>query len=267
MIIRYADLPSNHITTRNVDVWIPDNLPGEARLPVVYMHDGQNLFDPACAYGGVDWGVDEAIDFMMKAGVVTGAIVVGVWNSALRWREYMPAKPMEKAAGSQVMNRFIERAGGAPLSEEYLAFLVTELKPFIDTHLPTKNDRMNTFVVGSSMGGLISAYAVTQYPQVFGGAACLSTHWPAGEETLVEELAALFPRPGVHRFYFDHGTATLDADYEPYQQKMDTLLHARGYRTGKDLMTCKFEGAEHNEAAWRKRLCIPLEFLLEARSD
>lgn len=110
------------------------------------------------------------------------------------------------------------------------------------------------------MGGLISLYALEQYPHLFGGAGCLSTHWPTGEEMLVDYLGAHLPQAGAHRLYFDFGTATLDWNYEPFQRRMDEHLRAAGYREDVDWMTRKFEGAEHNEAAWRARVHIPLEF-------
>jgi enterochelin esterase-like enzyme len=116
--------------------------------------------------------------------------------------------------------------------------------------------------MGSSMGGLVSLYAVCQYPELFGGAGCLSTHWPAVGAVIDGYLTTALPSPGRHRFYFDYGTATLDSLYEPYQQRVDAVLATRGYTSGRDWITRRFEGAEHNEAAWRERLHIPLRFLL-----
>jgi predicted alpha/beta superfamily hydrolase len=116
------------------------------------------------------------------------------------------------------------------------------------------------------MGGLISLYAVCQYPQVFGGAGCVSTHWVAGENLMVDYFGAVLPNPIDHRLYFDYGTETADAAYEPFQLRMDQHLAARGYEREKNWITRKFDGAEHSERAWRARVHLPLEFLLkEAR--
>jgi enterochelin esterase-like enzyme len=112
------------------------------------------------------------------------------------------------------------------------------------------------------MGGLISLYAIEQYPDVFGGAGCVSTHWPAGGPDLVDALGAALPPAGRHRLYFDFGTAGLDAEYEPLQQRMDNHLRAAGYTEGVDWRTIKFPGADHNEPAWRSRVHVPLRFLL-----
>jgi predicted alpha/beta superfamily hydrolase len=260
----FENFYSRYVDFRNVDVWHPPEYEkSDIRHPVLYMHDGQNIFDHPAAFGGESWRVDLAMNQLIEEGKVRGALVVGVWNSPTRWREYMPQKPYE-APALQKHHRFIlERAGGPPVSDFYLKFLVEELKPFIDKRYRTLPDRQNTFVMGSSMGGLISLYAISEYPQVFGGAGCVSTHWSAAREELVDEMARCLPDPATHRLYFDYGTETLDAEYEPYQQRMDEHLRRAGYRERENWMTRKFEGAEHSERSWRERVHIPLEFLLK----
>ena len=264
VITRHADFPSRHVTPRHVDVWCPPENGADSvtRYPVIYMHDGQNLFDPALSFIGVDWGMDEALVRLIRETGRPGAIIVGIWNSPLRLQEYMPQKPLNASGGQRILNRFVEQTGGAPLSDGYLQFLVEELKPFIDARYPTLSDSAHTLVMGSSMGGLISLYALIEYPDMFGGAGCLSTHWPIGEEVLVDALGAALPSAGRHRLYFDFGTETLDANYEPWQQRMDEWLRTASYREGRDWSTRKFEGAEHSERAWRERVPIPLAFLL-----
>ena len=151
---------------------------------------------------------------------------------------------------------------GDIISDRYLSFLVTELKPFIDATYRTLPDRANTSVMGSSMGGLISQYAMSKYPEVFGGAGCVSTHWPAGDGIALDDFAAHLPDPATHRYWFDFGTATLDSSYEPYQQRADEILRKAGYVEGQNWITKKFEGAEHSEKAWRVRVDQPLVFLI-----
>lgn len=249
---------------RHVDVWLP---PGyreqpDGRYRVIYMHDGQNLFDPNVCGFGIDWGVDEAITRLAHQGVIQPVIVVGVWNTALRWPEYIPQKALEQPEAAGLRADFQAQYGSPPLSDGYLKFIVEELKPRIDADFRTVPEREHTFVMGSSMGGLASLYALEEYPQVFGGAGCLSTHWPAGGDLLVDALGRSLPPAGQHRLYFDFGTQGLDADYEPFQLRFDEYLRQAGYRRGVDWMTEKFEGAAHNEEAWRRRLDIPLGFLL-----
>ena len=263
-IEKHVAFPSRLVAPREVDVWLPpgyDENPAE-RYPVIYMHDGQNIFDPATSYGGVSWEVDRALCRLIQAGQTRGAIIVGIWNTGLgRFSEYMP----RKAAFGETLSLY---AGGPTMptstiiSDAYLKFLVEELKPFLDQTYRTKPDAAHTFVMGSSMGGLISAYAVAEYPQVFGGAGCVSTHLPVGDGAMIDYLAQHLPKPGTHRFYFDYGTATLDALYEPYQLKLDAVLRAAGYTAGRDWVTRKFPGDEHSEKSWRARVESPLSFLL-----
>lgn len=264
LLHRYPDFPSLFFQPRTVDVWLPPAYSSDqaARFPVIYMHDGQNLFDQAIAFTGTDWGIDEAINRLTAEGVTNGAVVVGVWNGALRWVDYMPQRLTDLPEGKTVLDFFIQEKGGRPHSNNYLKFLVEEIKPFIDATYRSLPDQVHTCVMGSSMGGLASLYALENYPQIFGAAACLSTHWPAGGDPLVDDLAAHLPPPGNHRLYFDFGTATLDELYEPFQLRFDEHLQQAGYTRGRDWITLKFEGAEHNEAAWRERVDIPLRFLL-----
>ena len=260
----YQEFASAHVPARNVDVWLP---PGygedpQRRYPVLYMHDGQNVFDPALGYTGVDWDVDGAMTRLIAAGRVREAIVVGIWNTPLRFLEYMPRKAVRAAS--------IDAGGpgepplptGRIISDRYLRFLVEELKPFVDANYRTVPGPDDTFVMGSSMGGLISMYAMAEYPHVFGGVGAVSTHWPIGDGLVIDWLAGHLPDPQNHRIYYDHGTTTVDAAYGPYQQRMDEVMRAAGYREGDNWITRRFEGAAHNETAWRARVDVPLEFLL-----
>ena len=147
-------------------------------------------------------------------------------------------------------------------------FLVEELKPAIDAKYATKPGPEHTFMMGSSMGGLVSIYAMNEYPQVFGGAAGLSTHWMgSGQPNAAIPLAAFnylrdkLAAPEGHRLYMDHGTTELDAGYAPYQAFVNEIVRDRGY-TSANSMSRVFEGAGHNERAWAARLEIPLTFLM-----
>jgi predicted alpha/beta superfamily hydrolase len=262
-LLRYAAMPSAHVGARHVDVWLPPDYDRAStqRYPVVYMHDGQNLFDPDDANFGVDWAVDEVMTRLIAAGEVREAVVVGIWSTAKRREEYMPQRAVQgkvrfNVPGVGDMDR------DDIISDHYLAFMVEELKPFIDRTFRTLPGRADTVVMGSSMGGLISQYAMSRYPDVFGGAGCVSTHWPAGDGIALADFAAHLPDPATHRYWFDYGTATLDAQYEPYQKQADGILRKAGYVEGKNWMTRKFEGAEHSEKAWRLRVDQPLVFLL-----
>ncbi|MBX7219988.1 MAG: alpha/beta hydrolase [Blastocatellia bacterium] len=267
MLKKHPSFPSKYIAAREVDVWLPPGYEQDksVRYPVLYMHDGQNLFDPATSYGGVDWGIDETMTRLMSEGKIRPAIVVGIWNSPKRFQEFMPQKAVPSGKAEDVKN-LLNPVTGPILSDLYLKFLVEEVKSFVDKTYRTKPGQPDTFVMGSSMGGLISAYAISEYPKVFGGAGCVSTHWPAGEGIVIDYLKNRLPNPNNHKLYFDFGTATLDSTYEPYQKKMDAVLLQAGFTPGKNWLTRKFEGAEHSEKAWRLRVEIPLIFLLGTKA-
>jgi predicted alpha/beta superfamily hydrolase len=262
-IERYASVQSRFVAARHVDVWLP---PGygrdtQQRYPVLYMHDGQNLFDPATSYGNVDWAVDEVMTRLIEGGEVRPAIIVGIWNTAKRREEYMPQRAVQGTVRFNVPGADDVQPTDV-ISDRYVDFIVRELKPFIDGTYRTLPGRDDTYVMGSSMGGLISQYAMSRHPETFGGAGCVSTHWPAGDGIALDDFAKHLPDPATHRYWFDYGTETLDATYEPYQRRADEILRKAGYVAGRNWVTRKFEGAEHSEKAWRLRVDQPLKFLI-----
>lgn len=260
-LFRYKNFPSKFAEPRNIDVWLPADYSKNKRYAVLYMHDGQNLFNPAESFSGIDWGIDETLQRLMSEGKVRDTIVVGIWNTAHRVIEYSPQKAFDLVNHKNLKpSKYVAAREGE--SDKYLKFIVFELKPFIDKTYSTKPDRDNTFVMGSSMGGLMSLYAVSEYPEIFGGAACLSTHFPLGQGVMLEYMKSSLPSPKTHKIYFDYGTETLDAQYETYQKQADKIMKNRGYRENKTWITRKFAGEEHSERSWRKRVDIPLTFLL-----
>ena len=277
-LVQYRAFPSRHVQPRNVTVWLPaDYDPKGEPYAVLYMHDGQNLFDRRTSSYDKEWGVDEAVTKLVAEGKMRPAIVVGIWSTDRRLREYVPAKAFDRLPPAY-MDRVKGLYGGSPLSDEYLRFLVEELKPFIDRSFNVRRDRRNTAIMGSSMGGLISLYAISEYPEVFGSAGMVSTHWPLllppeGQKLSDSDLDAVatafegylrsrLPRPGRHRLYFDHGTETLDRHYAAYQARIDRLVAGRGWTRGSDWISRNFPGAAHEENSWRARVDVPLTFLL-----
>jgi predicted alpha/beta superfamily hydrolase len=278
-IIRHDSFPSQFVTARHVDVWLPDGYTLNKKYAVLYMHDGQMLYDSAVTWNKQEWGADETMSRLINRKQIRQCIVVGVWNGGkYRHTDYFPQKPFESLTQQERDTIYYAKRTNGQLvfqgekvhSDLYLKFLVTELKPFIDKTYSTKKERASTFIAGSSMGGLISMYAICEYPKVFGGAACLSTHWPGTFTMDNNPIPASFmnymqkhlPSPATHKIYFDFGDATLDAFYPPLQKMADVLMKERGF-TSKNWITKYFPGEDHSETAWRKRLAIPLEFLLK----
>lgn len=274
---RIEHFESDYVIPRNIDVWLPDAYSDQKRYAVLYMHDGQMLFDSTTTWNNQDWGVDDVMGKLLREGKIRETIVVGIWNTERRHTEYFPQKPFEMldlVYRDSLLNQAKQNpetalfAGGIQ-SDNYLKFLVKELKPFIDSKYSTSTKMEDTFIAGSSMGGLISMYAICEYPDIFSGAACLSTHWIGTFEaennpipaTFVEYMRLHLPLPDTHKLYFDFGTETLDAFYEPFQKKADEVIREAGYNEH-NWITRKYPGQDHSENAWKSRLDKPLTFLL-----
>lgn len=274
------DFPSRHVPVRDVYVWLPPGFEPSRRYAVLYMHDGDSLWDAAATWNGQEWGVDETVSRLLAEGAIRDVIVVGVPNAGPeRAVEYLPQEPFEampaaeRAALAEWEHpSFGKVFSGTVRSDAYLRFVVEELKPHIDANYPTLSDRDNTFVMGSSMGGLISIYAISEYPEVFGGAGCLSTHWPGGypgaeafSKAIRDYLEKNLPGPDGHRLWFDYGSEGLDAGYAAHQRLVDQVVRNHEYQNS-HWVTYHDEGADHDENAWRARLHLPLTFLLAPRA-
>ena len=260
-LVYWTDVKSAYLgPTRNVEIWLPPGYDQDTatRYPVLYMSDGQNLFDPRMSYGGIDWHVDSVVMDLVKRKVIPPIIVVGVWNSAQRFPEYSPWHDAPK----------------------YAQFLIDELMPRVNREFRTLTGPEHTAHMGSSMGGLLGFYLVTHHPEAFGACACMSTHFPlspavakqvfpsgpseATPDTtpyLVKDIAAGLKAPRGARYWFDRGTLGLDSAYGPTYAAARQWLLSQGRMEGKDFVVRTYPGATHNEASWRARLADPLTFL------
>lgn len=275
-IQRFENFTSKFVDARKIDVWLPDGYSPQKKYAVLYMHDGNSLYDSTTMWNRQEWGVDETLGKLLKENKIKDVIVVGVWNNgAYRHSEYFPQKIIKDIP--QDVRKIIvdEQLNGNSQADNYLQFLLTEVKPFIDSVFSTLKDRKNTFIAGSSMGGLISLYAICEYPNIFGGAACLSIHSPMIMKEKISGdadrdvaskfrnyLSAHLPSPATHKIYMDYGDKTLDSFYMPYQKKIDAVMKSKGFSSA-NWITKYFPGEDHSEKAWAKRLNIPLLFLLK----
>lgn len=278
-VVRIEDLISSYVPQRNIDVWLPLDYNTNKKYAVLYMHDGQMLFDSSTTWNKKSWLMQESITKLIKENKINEVIVVGIWNGGeRRHSEYFPQKPFEMLSFDQKASiKEAVRKNNSSIfnnyeinSNNYLKFIVEELKPYIDKNFSTKTNASNTFIAGSSMGGLISMYAICEYPNVFGGAICMSTHWPGIFEMENNPIPAAFlqylneklPSAQNHKIYFDCGDQALDALYPPLQNKVDELMRKKGY-TQKSWMTKYFKNQDHSEGAWSGRVQIPLQFMLQ----
>ena len=276
-IDRIDSFPSKFIVPRAVDIWLPKNYTATKNYNVLYMHDGQMLFDSTSTWNKQEWKVDEVASQLMQENKVQNFIVVAIWNiPEIRHKDLFPNKVIQylKKDQIEILNNELVREKGFSIqqykinSDNYLKFIVQELKPFIDKNYSVHTTANHTAIMGSSMGGLISMYALCEYPNVFGKAACLSTHWIGFREFKNNPIPESFfaymeknlPEAKNHKIYFDYGTETLDADYIKYAYRVDETLTSKGY-TYKNYRNIKFENENHSEASWQKRINIPLEFM------
>jgi predicted alpha/beta superfamily hydrolase len=235
--------------TRGIWIYLPPTYVENAlvKMPVVYMHDGQNLFDPTEAFGGNTWKVQQAMDAGAMDGSIAEAIVIGIENTAARIDEYTPVADPTDGGGH---------------GDSYLAMIVTELKPKIDTDLRTLPDRAHTTMIGSSLGGLITAYAGVAHADVFGaiGAMSPSTWWD--NDWLVGEIASSPSSPRPLKVYVDSGDSGDSNDDVGDTKLLAAKYGTIGFAAPATLDYVVQAGGQHNEVYWAQRLPGALSFLL-----
>ena len=225
---------------------------GGRRFPVLYMQDGQNLFDPETSFiKGNYWRMGETADALAAAGAMEPLIIVGIYNSGLkRIDEYTPIED--------------KRLGGGH-ADSYGHMLVQELKPFIDVQYRTLPGVENSGLGGSSLGGLVTLYLGLQYPSVFSRLAVMSPSvWWRNREIL-KTVAALAKKPELH-IWLDIGTKESTRAVPEARLLRDGLIK-KGWQLGKDLAYSEAEGAEHTESAWAERAGPMLRFLFPANGN
>jgi enterochelin esterase-like enzyme len=243
----HRNVSGEGLAARDLEVWLPPGYDANAtgRYPVLYMFDGQNVFDPATSTLGIDWAVDEAADSLIKSRTVPAMIIVGMNSSAQRTQEYLPG----------------------PLTARHMAYVIGTVKPLIDATYRTRPEAASTWVGGASAGGIAAFMLVWERPDLFSRALAFSPAFqsPAGLglnfDYLPNVRGTAQPPRGV-RFYIDMGGVGLDEQLRPGTDSMLTLLRARGYRDEVDLRFVADPTAEHNELAWRRRFPAALAWLL-----
>lgn len=230
---------------RTVRIYLPPGYEtSQRRYPVLYMHDGQNLFDDATAFAG-EWGVDETLNALARTRGLR-LIVVGIDSG--------------DAHRTTELNAWDNARFGKAEGEEYMAFIADVLKPWVDHRYRTKPDRLHTGIMGSSMGGLISSYAISRYPQVFGAAGIFSPAYWLAPEAFVE--AESHPPPHAERIYFYAGGSE-DETMVPDMKRMVALLQRAGL-PAHNLEVRVNPVGRHNEAAWRAEFPRAVEWLFSA---
>ncbi|GAB4266685.1 MAG: alpha/beta hydrolase-fold protein [Candidatus Rifleibacteriota bacterium] len=234
---------------REVIVWLPPSYGKPAakgkRYPVIYMHDGGNLFDPGTSFGGIDWGVDEAMDEGIKKGELKEAIVVAIGNTADRMSEYTPFPDPKHKGGN---------------GENYAKFLVEELKPMIDKNFRTLKTRENTFIGGSSLGGLISLYIGISRPQTFSGIIAMSPSIWWSDGGIIKWLLDNNIGGFKGKIWVDMGTREGE-EAIAYSRKLAATIK-ENLPKFKGFIYKEFPGGIHSESSWRQRIHLPLRLFI-----
>lgn len=268
----YQAFKSTHFQPRDVLVWTPEEYSPEKQYAVVYMHDGQMLFDKQTSWNKQSWNVDSVAAALQKVEGIKPFIVVGINNDPVtRSYDYVASEILNYIPENDTLIAKYDKEKF--IADKYLKFLVEEVKPFVDSHYATLSDKENTFVMGSSLGGVISLYAICEYPEVFGGAGCISTHTsmvlenapeeaPVWAKALRDYLVDNMPATNGNKIYMDRGDQTIDAAYIPFQPHIDQLFIDKEWDEA-HFSTNVFPGAAHDENSWEARLHLPLTFLLK----
>lgn len=251
---RHDAVPSRFVKARDVIVWLPPGYDAqeERRYPVVYLHDGQNVFDGATSFiPGREWRADEAADRLIRSGRLPPFLMVAIANTPDRMAEYT-SEP--------------DSGHGGGRSAEYFRFLLEELQPFVDANYRTLAGPGNTAVIGSSLGGLAALDLGLAHPERFGLVGCVSPAVWWADTAIVRRVRAGAKAP--LRVWLDVGTeestgaATGRKVWLEHARLLRDALVSRGWREGADLHYEEAEGARHDEASWAARIERILSFLL-----
>jgi enterochelin esterase-like enzyme len=251
-LIKHEQLFSRHLRNqRDLIVYLPPGYHEQSHraFPVLYLHDGQNLFDGSTAFGGTDWHVGQTADHFIHQGQVEPLIIVGIYNTGKeRLREYTPTRAPRLGGGS---------------ANRYAKFLLEEVRPFLRNTYRILEGPENTGIGGSSLGGLVSLYLGLRKPKIFGKIAALSPSVWWNERVILRFAAAAPVRP-LPRIWLDIGTREGPRIVDDVERFRDILL-GKGWQLGRDLQYHRVEGGEHNENAWAQRVGPFLQFLFPAR--
>jgi hypothetical protein len=240
------------------------------------MHDGQMLFDSTVTWNKKEWRVDETSDSLISNGITRPFIVVGIYNDPPnRYAEFFPQQTSKYMDSNYVSKLTQTLWNGELRADYYIDWISSKLIPFVEANYQVSHKRTDRFLIGSSMGGLMSLYGLTRESKTFGGAACLSIHTPminfqmTGDDAMNQlvlpfnaYLREKLPSPKKVKIYIDRGTETLDAYYGPYHEVLLHTLMKGGYETGPNYMTRVWDKTGHDEVSWANRLAVPMKFLL-----
>lgn len=260
-----GDLHRISIGARIIDYWAP-KAPTDRLL---IAHDGQNVFDgKTSTHRRRTWEIGQSVNRISQELGSTPPAVIAIWNGNskedpwARLKELAPEKVLRSGVKIIVRDQIPVTVDDL-YGDRYLDEIFSTIVPEVVEHLDIEMTPEKTAMIGSSMGGLSTLYAMDQHRDNFHTALALSTHWILGGNPLVDTLIGNLPQPGSHKLYMSHGTKGLDAEYGPFQKRADELAQSNGYRTGHDFLSKVHVRTGHNEKSWASYIDEPISFWLE----
>ena len=273
--IELTGLKAEGLPAQTMTIWLPPEYSTDTkkRFPVLYMWDGQNLFDPTKTHYGKAWMAQDVLTDLVAKGEAEPHIIVGIHSppGLDRYRVYVPQ--FAQLASGAVAQNIAEMAGGPIASKLQLDWVADELVPRIDRDYRTLEAPGSRTIAGASMGGVMSCYAIVARPDTFGRAGCVSAHFALVAPDVASANEALIARlwdtyldanlgaPVGRRVWMDHGTEMLDSYYAPWQVFVAEDFKRLGWVEGTDFTARVYQGAEHDENFWRERMPEMLRWL------
>lgn len=246
---------------RTVDIWNPEI----ATEHLLIAHDGQNVFDRATSTRHSTWRMAHSVIRVSQELGITPPAIIGVFhsrNASNPWGRIVDLAPQDAFQnGVEPIEKSDEISVDDLQGNRYLEHITDHITPAICEELGLNLAAIDKAVIGSSMGGLASLYALGKRPDFFSTALALSPHWLAGEEPLVDAIISALPEPGAHKIWMSHGTLGHDAEYGPFQRYADQKMRDAGWSES-DFCTRVYKRSGHNERSWAKYLTDPLRFWL-----
>jgi predicted alpha/beta superfamily hydrolase len=245
-----------------VDIWSPPTL--NSKTPVIVMHDGRNVFDAKESYSGKSWEILTALKDEVRGEL---PLVIAVWglSDETRVRELSPQKISDQHPQCwDSVTAENKTTGTESFGDSYVSLIADAILPFALERYGIEHSLSRTAVMGASMGGLMSLYAMAERPEVFGTAISFSTHWPFGKEVMVEKLIGMLPSGSTHRVWTDTGTKELDKEYAPFHSLAKEKLIAKGYQEPEQLVASVYPYTGHHESYWARRVADALNWWLKA---
>jgi len=245
-----------------VDVWAPKDI--KPTTPILIMHDGRNIFDEKDSFNGKTWEVLTALREEVRG---EKPVVIALWgySDLTRLRELAPQEVLDRHQEIwDYMPEDYKDSPGESMGDAYVSLMADAIIPFVIDRYGLSHDKDRTAVMGSSMGGLMSIYAMSKRPETFGTAIAFSTHWPFGGDFMVQELTDLLPTDGQHRLWTDTGTIELDENYAPFHASAVEKMKAKGYSEPETLVAATFPNTGHHESYWSRRVADALNWWLKA---